>query len=104
MQPISLSKLASNFVGRFLAIGPHTENFIVRNRFLRQVDCFLLELFQLVNHIRSNFSVRNAETSPHFKGQLNNDFSHGAVLPIGFEFYHTTHGVGRRLIEDTLKQ
>src|SRR5947209_15934426 len=92
MPAISLSKLASNFGGRFFAIGPNAQNFVVRNSLLRRADSFPFKLFQLLDYIRGSFSIRDAETAPHFEGQFNNNFSHGAELLSGFELYHTIYG------------
>jgi hypothetical protein len=102
MPTISLSKLARNFVGRLLSIGPNPQDFVVAYGLLCRADSFPFELFQLLYYIRGSFSIRDPETAPHFKWQFNNNFSHGADLLSGFEFYHMGHGVGRRLIEDKI--
>jgi hypothetical protein len=83
MQAIPLSKMASNFVGRFFAIGPNAQNFVIRNGLLRWADSFPFELFQLLDYVRGSFSICYAETPPHFEGQLNNNFSHSADLLSG---------------------
>src|SRR5438445_4063404 len=105
MPAISLSKLASNFVGRFFAIGPNVQDFVVRYDLLRPADSFSFKLFQFLDYIRGSFSIRDSETAPHFEGQFNNNFSHGADLLSDFELYHTSYApVRRRLIRDTIKQ
>ena len=76
MPAISLSKLASNFVGRFLAIGPNAQDFVVRNGLWRGADSFVFQLLQFFDYIRSRFSIRDTETTTHFEGQLNHNFSH----------------------------
>jgi len=105
MPAISLSKLTSNFVGRFFAICPNVQDFVVRYNLLGRPDSLSFKLFQLLDYIRGSFSIRDSETAPHFKGQFNNKFSHAADLLSDFELYHTSYAlVGRRLIGDTIKQ
>jgi hypothetical protein len=105
MPAISLSKLTSNFVGRFFAIRPNVQDFVVSYNLLRRADSLSLKLFQLLDYIRGGFSIRDAETAPNFKRQLNNKFSHPADLLSDFELYHTSYAlIGRRLIRDTIKQ
>src|SRR5712664_2048650 len=104
MPAISLSKLASNFVGRFLPVGPNVQDFVVRYGLLCPGDGVPFKLFQLLDYIRRSLSIRDAKPAPHFKGQFNNNFSHGADLLSGFEFYHMSYAPVRRLIVDTIKQ
>src|SRR5438046_435949 len=75
MPAISLSKLTCNFVGRFFAIGPDGQDFVVRYNLVRRADSLSFKLFQLLDYIRGSFSICDAETAPHFEGQFNNNFS-----------------------------
>jgi len=97
MPPISLSKLARNFVRSFFAIGPNAQNFVVRNGLLRWANSFPFEFFQLLDYIRGSFSIGDAKTAFHFEGQLNNNFSRA---PISFQILNCITRVTRRLDDD----
>ena len=57
MPAISLSKLASNFVGRFFAIGPNVQDFVVRYDLLRPAD---LPVFRVVDDRTRQASLQPA--------------------------------------------
>jgi hypothetical protein len=97
-QPISLSKVASYFVGRFSPVGPNAENFVVRNVLRRATGLFPFEALQFFDYLSGSFGICNAETALALEGQFDHNFSDGANLLSDHELYHTIYSSFRRLL------
>src|SRR3989442_11533044 len=61
MPPISLSKLAGYFVGRFVPVGPSAEDFVVRSALWPALRFFLFEVLQFLEYFRGSFRICDAE-------------------------------------------